>query len=210
MSNEKKMRGAIETRAAFVKRNLDWWRRNRQDRRPFYQKFLKAVNLPKRIKSKNWIIGEVGPGPYGGILGMYQWPAYEYYFIDYMMEELLTLNGCEWPHPSRFVTTPAEDMPLITNRLDVLISYNTLDHGWDVWKVLQECVRVSRRCYVSFDCRGDNPKHCRPGDIDHAQHIKFAEVQKFVGKTFNRHPVHEVFDLKSKEYPVAVVIVEKE
>ncbi len=195
-------RGAIETRERFIERNLAWWRQTesleRVRRRPYYDGFLAYCKL-QAADFEGKTVAEVGPGPFGGMIEVCQLPARRKVFIDYIMRELCGLNFIPWPEAT-YVNAPAERIPLPDKSVDILVSYNALDHGWDIWKSLEECVRISRKCYLAFDCRGDSPAEVardRAGkDLDHYQMLTFGEVKR-------RYP--SATDMGINSFPVAVV-----
>jgi hypothetical protein len=207
------MRGDIETRKQFVKRNVDWWIENerwlRKDRLPYYERFLKHTQARFAVTDQT-ILGEVGPGPFGGLMDVCKLPAREKYFIDDIMVELHALKFIDWPESSVMVDAPAEAIPLADNVIDVLLSYNALDHGWDIWSSIQECVRVSKHSFLSFDCRGNNAQQVeqRKGkDLDHWQLIKIEDVYDFMRREMSH--CWSLTELGGKEFPIAVIEVKK-
>ena len=192
-------RGKIETKEVFVKRNLRWWRENeaseRVTRPPYYQAFWDRWNLDKVI-SPGMVIGEVGPGPFGGMLEVLGVPAQKKVFIDYVMEELRGLQFIPWPKEAEFVNSPFEKIDLPDNYCDLLVSYNALDHGWDVGKGLVECARVSKVCVLSFDCRADSVEELQRVDLDHFTKVKYRTITRLVQKRFGTLGVVKPFKKK--------------
>jgi hypothetical protein len=211
------MRGDIETRSEFVDRNVQWWWINRKfervRRKQYYERFLDFGN----IQTDNTIhLAEVGPGPLGGMLEVCGLPAAHKIFVDYIMEDLFNLKFIAWPEEATYVAAPAENLPLLDNYCDMLLSYNTLDHGWDVYKAISECVRVSKRCYLAFDCRGDSVEEVairqNKPDKDHHQLLKFEDISQFVfeqGMKSGQDEVWSIRDMDFKKFPVAFIEVEK-
>jgi hypothetical protein len=157
---------------------------------------------------KDKTVGEIGAGPFGGILEVLNVEAKFKLQIDWIMDELRDLNFIEWPDNTFFINNPAECTWLKENCMDVLISYNALDHGWDIKQALRECIRISKECYLSFDCRGQK---FNPNDPYHYQEIHFNDIAEFVlretvGKGYKKSVV---WDRKVKEYPVAGIIIQK-
>jgi len=111
-------------------------------------------------------------------------PAKHKYFIDYIMRLQYKLKFIEWPKNSTFVECPAEDIPLPERCIDILLSYNCLDHGWNIEKALKECFRISKVAFISFDCRGNNPaefnRRQARNDIDHKQFITTDLVKEIL------------------------------
>lgn len=206
------MRGTIETFDEFLDRNLKWWSKKRhldlRNKKTFYDKLINHCHLDKMFSPKR-SVAEVGPGPFGGILQVCDVPASRKWFIDYIMQDLLELHFIDWPKNATYVNAAAEDIPIADDTVDILISYNTLDHGWDIFQAMRECVRISRRCYLSFDCRDDvkNRQFCQ--DKDHWQFLKYSDICNFVYSEFGFCSLVRVSDLRTKNFPVAVVIVKK-
>jgi len=169
----KKDRGDIETKEQFIERNIKWWKTNekheRETRKHYYDDFVQRHNIPKSFFGT---VGEVGPGPFGGVLEVCDIKANKKVFIDYIMDELKKLNFISWPMEAEYYTCPVEDLSMIPdNHIDLLISYNAVDHGWDIWKGLRECLRISKSFVVNFDCRGDTDTGREKLDLDHFQRI---------------------------------------
>ena len=207
-------RGDIETYSQFVSRNVYWWKENeraeRTRRLKYYNEFIDYCKLNK-LFSETQTVAEVGPGPFGGIIEVCKIPANQKFFIDYIMKELVGLKFIKWPD-AIYIHAPVETIPLADNAVDILLSYNAIDHGWDIWAAIAECIRISRRCYLCFDCRGDSEKEMQLrrsiNDLDHYQIIKFEDVEKFMEryKDYN----YQVTDLGTKpEWKVATIVVEK-
>lgn len=208
-------RGDIETFNEFLNRNINWWKENirqeRHRRKPYYDFFIEFCGLDK-VFSPTRIMAEVGPGPFGGILEVCQVPAKRKFFVDYILRELVNLGFISWPNYATYVTAPAESIPLAADTVDVLVSYNALDHGWDVYQAIRECIRISRKTYLCFDCRGDNDGEVavRQGgklDPDHHQLLKFDDMAAFLSREF---PKAKLRDTRQKHFPQAVITMEKE
>jgi hypothetical protein len=209
------MRGAIESREDFIKRNLEWWKLHRHLERSrrlsYYKRFLSFNNTIAYIK-EDMIVGEVGPGPFGGIIESCKLQVNYKVFIDYIMEDLFNLNFISWPIEATYVDAAAEAIPLADNTIDVLLSYNTLDHGWDVFQAIRECARVSKRCFLAFDCRGDNDRQVvmrQDGhDKDHYQLMKIEDVLSFLRREGSDLGHWTASDMKIKHFPLVFISVE--
>ena len=212
-------RGGIETYQQFRKRNLDWWKANRlgesRTRAPYYEQFLEKWMVRPYIE-KAHCLGEIGPGPFGGMIEVLKLAVSNKVFIDYLLEDLVGLNFISWPKDAVYVNASAESIPLADNSIDLLLSYNCLDHGWNIWAALIECIRVSRYCFLSFDCRGDDPHEVeirkKMKDLDHYQLLHLEDVENFVEEYAGRMGYFGgVFrwDI-GKTFPVSVVIINKE
>lgn len=211
------MRGDIETRQAFIRRNLRWWVDNRRfervRRKSYYRKFLNFANVRKHI-TEDTILAEVGPGPLGGMIEVMKLPAKQKIFIDYIMEDLFHLNLIYWPQDAIYVDAAAESIPLKNDSADVLISYNTIDHGWDVYTCILECVRVGRTSFIAFDCRGDDNGEVdvrKDGrDKDHHQLLKYNDICAFMDCNFSMSGYKwSIKNMNIKHFPVAYITVEK-
>lgn len=210
-------RADVETYQQFIDRNLSWWKENesaeRARRQAYYVNFIKRTNLTD-VFNDSLTLAEVGCGPFGGIIEVCGVRALRKVFIDYALVHLVTLGFIKWPHDATYVHASAESIPLADSSVDVMLSYNAIDHGWDVFKALDECVRVSRSCYVAFDCRGDSSgeveRRKRMNDMDHRQMIRLEDVKQRVAGYAALGYDCGVFDLGNKAtWPVAAVVVKK-
>jgi hypothetical protein len=216
VSGKEVNRGDIETREQFVKRNIKWWVESHSHesivRKPYYDAFIKYGNILSILDGAQ-VIGEVGAGPFGGCIEVCSLPADGKFFIDYIQQELCDLNFIDWPEDAIYINAPAEDIPLLDNSIDVLLSYNCLDHGWDVYKCIKECIRISKRCFLSFDCRGDNEKEIKVRedghDLDHVQLLKYKDIENFVNEELKSFVEVTLSDMKTKHFPVVFMEVKK-
>jgi len=212
VSDVENHRGGLESRGEFIARNIAWWIKNRDKedvcRKPYYEQFLNQFDIPFYIDETK-IVGEVGAGPFGGVLQVCNLPAKKKVFIDYIQRELVDLDFCEWPEDATYVESAAEKIPLDDNSIDVLVSYNCLDHGWNIFDTLSECMRVSKLCFLAFDCRGDDENEIErrktQGNIDHPQMIRYADIDAFLKKRDDINDI-QLVDLGIRSFPVAVVI----
>jgi len=213
-TEREEMRGKIEPRSQFVNRNIEWWWINRKfervRRRKYYEKFLAFGKIETNDKQ---IVGEVGPGPFGGMIEVMKLSANRKVFIDYILEDLYNLHFIKWPDNSTMVEAPAEHIPLRDDFIDVLLSYNTLDHGWDIETCIKECIRVSKKCYLAFDCRGDDNGEVdirKDGhDLDHYQLVHLLDIIGFMQEEMPFDVDWHVEDMKIKHFPVAFIKAEK-
>lgn len=200
-------RGNIETRESFVGRNIACWKehksRERGSRKQYYDKFIETMRIDKLLRGIV-SIGEVGGGAFGGIIEVCKLSAKKKYFIDYIQAELMTLGYIEWPENAFYINAPAESIPLPDKQIDLLFSYNALDHGWNIYQAIKECHRVSKRCVFAFDCRGDSEREVRHRaamhDIDHFQLLKFKDMKLFL-ETFNHRVILDIAETKAK-FPI--------
>jgi hypothetical protein len=208
------MRGNIETRGCFLKRNWKWWKENesfeRRRRLKYYVYFLKFGGIETSEKD---IVGEVGPGPFGGIIEVCKLSARRKVFVDYMMEHLVGMEFIKWPPEALYVDSPAESIPLPENYIDVLLSYNTLDHGWNVFDCIKECIRISKKCYLSFDCRADDMDQIKmlteSNDLDHYQLITFSDIERFMKNKIGDTVSWKLVDMETKQFPVVYLEITK-
>lgn len=211
-------RGDIEPTITFVSRNIDWWWINRRfervRRRKYYDKFLNVANIQTDNMST---VGEVGPGPFGGMIEVCKLDAQYKIFIDYIMEELFNLKFIRWPDNATYVDSPAEKIPLADNSVDILLSFNCLDHGWNVYDCLTECARIGKRCYLAFDCRGDSKNEIsireKKTDYDHYQLLKYDDIVNFVveQQTYmdTDWKIRNIGPEFDKPFPIAFIETEK-
>lgn len=203
----------------FMARNLKWWRENEQEERisriPYYENFLQKVSF-QPVLSELIKVGELGAGPLGGIIKAFpqHFPT-GCVFIDILAQKQKQLGFVDWERDLIF-ESPFEDIPLPDNFLDVVVSYNALDHGWDIQQAIREAVRVSKKCYLAFDCKGgNNPPHDK---LDHYQKVDLLEVKAFAENSLSVSSLH-CFDLKEASpgfhfahnwgFPVMCMVIEK-
>jgi hypothetical protein len=158
-------------------RNMNWWRGNRDfeatSRARYYENFMKVVGLtPEYLTEKN--VAEIGAGPFGGLIRHMNPATRTETYIDILANAQRVLQFIKWPPNSRFVDCPMECIDLPDKSVDVLLSYNALDHGSDIFKALDEIVRVSKAFFIAFDCKGSGaPPHDR---LDHYQTVYYPDV----------------------------------
>ena len=154
-------------------RNLVWWSNAEPeyttDRTGLYSEWMKRIHLPDTTGK---IVCEVCPGAYGGILHAMNFTCKEKIYIDLLMDDFIELAYIRWPK-ALYINAPVEDMPIDDNAADILIGFNSLCHGWDIYTAIRECMRISKECYLSFDCRNKNDK-------DHYQHIDHEKIIEFI------------------------------
>lgn len=165
-------------------RNLNWWKANKHleltTRVPYYEVFLNSLGFnPEEMRDK--VVAEVGCGPTGGILQqMYSdYPVHTRIFIDCFMNAMKNLNMVEWPNNAIFIEKPFEDLSGVQdNSIDLVLSFNALDHGWDIEAALSELFRVSKAGYIAFDCKNNTgPEHDK---LDHYQPVNYNRVKAYV------------------------------
>lgn len=208
-------RGGLESRKAFIERNIQWWISNvkheAESRKTYYEQFLERYNILSHVDETK-VVGEIGPGPFGGILQVCNVSCKQKVFVDYILRELVDLNFCEWPKDAIYVESGVEKIPLPNNSIDVLVSYNCLDHGWNIFDALSECIRVSKLCFLGFDCRGDDKQQVqrrkKQKDMDHHQLIRYEDINAFLKGLDDVNDV-SLTDLGIRSFPVAVVINER-
>jgi len=215
ITKQDESRGDIESREDFIRRNVIWWIRERhKHKRSYLGKYNNFIDFGtmRYLFDGTKSVGEVGGGPFGGIIEECKLRASHKYFIDYIMTELFDLSFIEWPEDATYIDAPAESIPLPDNEIDILISNNCLDHGWDTFQCIRECVRISKQCFLSFDCRGDNEEQIEiltaANDLDHHQLLKFADVETFVEEELSDYTV-SLSNMNRKQFPVVFLSVEK-
>mgnify|MGYP003136899198 CR=1 FL=1 len=159
-----------------------------------YDVFLQDVqiwlrNLPPEIMSHaqraniekpfaSWFegktVGEISCGPYGGMLECYGVKCKKKFFIDIFMPDFVSMEYIKWPKNAVFVQAPAEHIHLEDNTLDVLLAYNSIDHGWDWKKSVDECLRVSKSMFMMFDTKDKIEDDFHPQKISHKDVLDYA------------------------------------
>jgi ubiquinone/menaquinone biosynthesis C-methylase UbiE len=199
-----------ESFEAFRKRNINWWLRhgsysdNPNVRKPYWDKFLLSNNI-NFTHYEGMIIGEICCGAYGGMLNnFYDIPAKEKVLIDIFINDFVTEGLLNSNFNFTLVNSPAEKIDLIDNYCDLLLGINSLDHGWDIYESLRECYRVSKECFLKFDCR------YTPGakwlltknfkDLDHFQEVDYNQIERFLYSTFNNYTI---IKQESEYFPAA-------
>ena len=186
----------MESKEAFTNRCMPWWKshynKEKTTRESHYNSFLKRHSIETNA---NMIIAEVGAGPFGGIIEVCKLQAKQKVFIDYIMNELRGLEFIEWPDDAMYINSPAENINLPDDYADLLISYNCIDHGWDIEKAIKECIRVSKKTVLSFDCRADWIDW-KP-DESHYQYLYSQNIESLIHKMsldvriLKRHMEHQ-------------------
>jgi hypothetical protein len=160
----------------FQVRNLEWWRANRgheyRSRPAYYQNFLGALNFqPERYRTE--VVAEIGAGPFGGMIKPLELGRRRYY-VDPLATAQRTLGFVGWTARDIHLDLEAEDLSGMEERVDVLLSYNALDHGHDIRRALRQAVAMADECFLAFDCKGTGtPEHDR---LDHYQTVDFEVV----------------------------------
>ena len=188
--------------------NLKWWKSKGYksekplQRLPYYNKFLNNIKsnfIDFDIKNyEGMILGEICGGPFGGIIEHF-YPNDTKYQIDIFADDFEPLgwtkkNGST----TKWIASPCEKINLPDNHLDVMFAFNSLDHGWDVFESIRECVRVSKHCYISFDTN----RHKVPGypDLNHYQIVDHEKVTKFLDDNYSS----DDFDMKRWHWTIDV------
>lgn len=187
-------------------RNLNWWKKQGRfdwqekpsTKKLNYDVFLQDIYDEYGFsleKCSDKTIAEICCGPYGGILECYDVSCREKIFVDIFMEDFKQMNFIEWSKNSRFIQAPTECIPLKDNSVDVLLGYNSIDHGWDWKKSLEECHRISNECYLMFDTKGE-----LDGDW-HPQIITHEDVKEYFSQNEEKYKNTEILiKLRMKDY----------
>ena len=182
--------------------NLDWWNNrgnftdNPSARDSDYLRFQRNMKLNNpnfsidSYKGKGLKIGEVCGGPYGGWIDI-EMPHEDKYQIDIFANSFKDMGWFSSPpENTTWIEAPCEEIPLEDNFLDVVFGINSIDHGWDVFASINELLRVSKECYISFDTN----RYLKPGypDLNHYQIVKLEEVTDFMNENFSDNPMYEM------------------
>ena len=173
--------------------NLKWWstvgihdpKEKPETKKKNYDVFLDDLISTTNIdifNSHDKKIGEICCGPYGGILECYGVECNQKYFIDIFMEDFKQMNFVQWSKNSNFVSAPSEHIHLSDNTLDILLGYNSIDHGWDWEKSLDECLRISKSIFLMFDTKNEVDGDLHPQKISHEDVLKYAEKNNWHAK----------------------------
>ena len=169
--------------------NIDWWNRvGKNDikekpatKKTCYDVFLAHFNIDTNSFSDK-VVGEVCPGPYGGIIQCYNIQCEQKYFIDIFMDDFKEMNLSDWGSNSVFINAPCEHVHIEDNKIDFLFGYNSIDHGWDWKKSIDECLRVSKSMYLMFDTKGFVDGDFHPQSISHQDVLDYVEQQGWRSK----------------------------
>ncbi len=134
------------------------------------------------LSCANKIVGEVCCGPLGGIIECYELQCKEKYFIDIIMDDYEEMNLVEWSENSHFIQAPTEHIHLENNKLDILFGYNSIDHGWDWKKSIDECLRISKKMFLMFDTKNEVDGDWHPQKISHQDVLDYAEQNNWHDK----------------------------
>jgi SAM-dependent methyltransferase len=209
-------------------RNLEWWRSTRDvefaRRLPFYRLFFYTLRSEcaagglssswrRVLWDKSLTIAEFGPGAWGGMVNSLKIECGLKVMCDLLIYDLVKLQFVDWDEGNTiFVEAPFEKSPLENISADIGLSFNALDHGWDIRASLKEIARVCRRSILSFDCKVGIA--CPEDDLDHYQRISFADLNDWGRREFGenwrvyidlrKHDIHKVLH---QEFPCAFVLL---
>ena len=175
------------------KQNLKWWKKvgvadpNEQPetKKKNYDVFLNDIEVETGLSIKDLkdkVVGEVCCGPYGGIIEGYKIQCKEKYFIDIFMDDFKEMKFIEWTDNSIFINAPCEHIHLEDNGLDVLFGYNSIDHGWDWKKSIDECLRISKKMFLMFDTKNGTDGDAHPQKISHIDVVEYISQNKWSDK----------------------------
>jgi hypothetical protein len=170
--------------------NLSWWetvgiedvKEKPETKKLNYDFFLQDISDSINFNINSLAtksVGEICCGPYGGILECFQIQAKKKYFIDIFMNDFKDMGLIQWPDNSNFINAPCEHIHLPDNELDVLFGYNSIDHGWDWQKSLDECLRISKKTFIMFDTKDKIDGDMHPQKISHEDVLRYAEEQSW-------------------------------
>lgn len=187
---EKLPKPSTETIHEYRNIQMNWWMNNLtksehpNNRNKDYIKFIKRIKEEAGLdilnidKSKK--IGEVCGGAWGGLINIY-FKENEKYQIDLLADFFEKINVIK-DKKTKWILSPAESISLETNCLDYLFAFNSLDHGWDINKAINECIRISKCGILSFHV--DNHLYLKGyPNRDHYQIVRKHNVTSFLRKT---------------------------
>jgi len=171
-------------------RQINWWLQNlngsehpnnrNKDYVKFIERIKKNTNLNILNIKKDKKIGEVCGGAWGGLINIY-FKDNDKYQIDLLSDFFQRLNVIK-DQKTKWICCPAEHILLEDNFFDVLFAYNSLDHGWNIEKALNECIRVSKSGFLSFHVDNDLILKGYP-NRDHYQRVRKDKVLSQLYKT---------------------------
>lgn len=175
------------------KQNLKWWKsvgirdpkEKPETKKLNYDVFLSDIEAELGLTTnnlKNKVIGEICCGPYGGIIEGYKIQCKEKYFIDIFMDDFKDMGLVEWSENSNFINAPCEQIHLEDNTLDILYGYNSIDHGWDWKKSIDECFRISKKMFLMFDTKDEIDGDMHPQKISHIDVVEYIAKNKWSEK----------------------------
>lgn len=156
-----------------------WWKKSiynselPERRKKWYTDFLQRVKNKSDLKmneiNSSNSLGEICGGPWGGLLHTHFKHFPKKYQIDLLADkfEKLALVNQNW------VVSPSEKINMEDNFLDYLFGFNSLDHGWDIKKSINECIRVSKKGAISFDINN----HINLENYPNKQHYQLVETK---------------------------------
>jgi len=208
-----------ETFKKFRRRNLKWWKSNEKRvrkqspelSRQFFDYIDQEVGLDETRFNENIVLGEVCGGALGGVLESLDLTAKKKVQIDILADDFQDLGFVNWSDNTEFIGCPAEGIDLPDDYVDILFGYNSIDHGWDVIVALDECIRISRECYLMFDCKGGSSKYKKSGNgfRDHYQEIFYNDVKDHVESLRGKYSMVEIRNNPTSYWPKAYVFIRK-
>jgi ubiquinone/menaquinone biosynthesis C-methylase UbiE len=207
-------------------RNLLWWEidgrktDNPDIRKPYWKTFLDFNKInPLDYYNKNIRIAEVCCGPYGGILKAFFSEGNRYSilnYIDIFADEFREMKYVSFDSYEYLIQTAIENMSCFdNNEIDLLLGYNSLDHGWNIHKALNECFRISKESFISFDCRAAGPSERIIKDINnvfHFQQLNFFDMKSYVENYAEKNNCYvdvSRFPNNNKSFPVINIHLKK-
>ena len=160
--------------------HLNWWRQNGDNER-FIADWYSFLDRHQVGLCDGKTVAEVAVGAVGGILNNCAIRPAKRIYIDVIMSDLKALNLVKWK-VGEYVDAPFEKLPFDDQSIDILLGYNSLDHGTNWKKGLKECLRVAKIVYLNFDVRADTPHIKEVKDRFHPQIISFKQVKAFAEK----------------------------
>ena len=177
-----------ETISEFIKNDLSWWRDVGYEtdtpakRKHLYKRFLNRFNEHtgkdyRDYDKRGYKVAEIAGGPFGGLLDLFFEKVTTRTQIDLLASNFQELKY-ETNYSYEWFTCPAEHILKDDNTYDFLIGYNSLDHGWDIKKAIDECIRVSKSGLINFD----TDRYKNPGypDRSHYQIVDYDKVLDYI------------------------------
>lgn len=170
-------------------RNIDYWKspaakesENPKARLKYFMGFWERIQTygfdPSLVNNTDKIVANIAGGPYGGMVeamvdavGLKPLKRLQ---IDIFMRELTTLHLRNFTETC-FVTSPCEAIDMPSKSVDLLLGFNSIDHGWSFSLCLKEIARIAKEAYVSFDVRPISPPY-------HMQIITWEKVENVVSE----------------------------
>jgi ubiquinone/menaquinone biosynthesis C-methylase UbiE len=161
---------------------LDYWLKRKaiegRLRNSHYEYFYTTHFGIEKDFYANKIIVDIGCGPRGSL----EWAgmAKERIGVDPLCDKYKLFGAGE--HGMRYVKASSEKMPFADDSIDVVCSFNSLDHVNDLQQTIDEIIRITKQegAFLLLTDVNHKPTHCEPISFSFNVSDKFIKKMKLV------------------------------